>query len=409
MLNSVVVFVAMLLGMLVLFSHRVRASEKWQATVTPLASIIGSGFLVSVPIIAKEIGHWAIIGISGLILAAYCVGAVIRFNILYTEQIVEQQQQEGRIRLTTSLEKLSQLTLAFAYFISIAYYLVLLGNFLLKGFGYEHREIANWIGTVLTVFIGLVGFSGGLHLVERVEKYAVSLNLTVIFGLLVGLLFYNGELAFSGQWEVTDGLKAVGLEKVQIMLGLLIVVQGFETSKFIGDEYSPKMRAETMRNAQLYSAVIYLCFFALLTVLFPLLKNDESVSGIITLVGHVAIVLPLLLTLGAVASQFGASVADSIGSAGLLEDVTNRRVKIRHAYPFITFVSVTLIWSTDILHIITLSSRAFALFYMLQCCVALTALWQLKGMRNRVGMFWFTGATGLLCALVVLFGIPSGA
>ena len=35
-------------------------SRSWRATVTPLASIIGSGFLVCGPILAKEFGSAAI-------------------------------------------------------------------------------------------------------------------------------------------------------------------------------------------------------------------------------------------------------------------------------------------------------------------------------------------------------------
>jgi hypothetical protein len=58
MLNSLVVTIAFLAAAAIIFSKRVQASKDWQATVTPLASIIGSGFLVSVPLLASEVGYF---------------------------------------------------------------------------------------------------------------------------------------------------------------------------------------------------------------------------------------------------------------------------------------------------------------------------------------------------------------
>ena len=48
-----------------------------------------------------------------------------------------------------------------------------------------------------------------------------------------------------------------------------------------------------------------------------------------------AMVLPLLLSIAAVGSQFSAAVADNSGAGGLLEDVTRRRLPIRYAYLFV--------------------------------------------------------------------------
>ena len=46
-----------LLGVLML--PRVRDARAWRATVTPLASIIGSGFLVLGPILSHSYGQYA--------------------------------------------------------------------------------------------------------------------------------------------------------------------------------------------------------------------------------------------------------------------------------------------------------------------------------------------------------------
>ena len=47
MLNIIIIVVAVLLGGYLAFSRRLASSSSWQATVTPLASIMGSGSLGS--------------------------------------------------------------------------------------------------------------------------------------------------------------------------------------------------------------------------------------------------------------------------------------------------------------------------------------------------------------------------
>ena len=44
----------------ILVSGPVRNNKGWFSTVTPLASILGSGFEASVPLLASAIGIWAV-------------------------------------------------------------------------------------------------------------------------------------------------------------------------------------------------------------------------------------------------------------------------------------------------------------------------------------------------------------
>jgi len=185
-------------------------------------------------------------------------------------------------------------------------------------------------------------------------------------------------------------------------------VQGFETSRFMGDEYDADTRIRTMRYAQLISAVIYIAFFILTTELFQFLGADTGVTAVIDLVGHVALVLPLMLTIGAVASQFSASVADSVGCAGLLEDIAERRLTLQHAYPLIAVIAIAIVWNTDVFRIITLASQAFAVFYLVQSGVAISIAVEKRDLRNRTGYISLFVAVALLCLCVVLFGLPSG-
>ena len=68
---AVIIIVALVLGGYLAFSKRLRSSSNWQATVTPLASIMGSGFLVSAPLLAGVVGNLAVICMAVLLLLAY--------------------------------------------------------------------------------------------------------------------------------------------------------------------------------------------------------------------------------------------------------------------------------------------------------------------------------------------------
>jgi hypothetical protein len=408
MLSSIVVALVGITALSVLFSKKLQTSTSWRATVTPLASIIGSGFLVSVPLLAAEVGSWATAAIAGLVTVAYMVGGAIRFNIRYAEPLLTRPATGIEVRLTDSLERLSHFVLAFAYFISVAYYLVLLGNFLLDGFGITDDTAANAIATAILAALGCLGFFKGLDMVEKVEKYTVGVNLAVIAALIGGLVWYNGSALAAGSWHFQAANAKLDLHSIRVLLGLLIVVQGFETSRFMGDEFDADTRIRTMRRAQWISAAIYIVFFGLMTVLFDYLGASAGITEIIALVGHVAMVLPLMLTVGAVASQFSASVADSVGCSGLLEDISDRRLNSKHAYPLIAVVSIAIVWSTDVFRIITLASQAFALFYLVQSCVALSIAVERRDLEYRAGHIAFFAVVALFCLCVVMFGVPSG-
>ncbi len=69
--TAVAVLVAVTLGL-----GPVRDSPTWRAMATPLASIIGSGFLICGPLLAREFGGVAIWAMAALLALAYALGAV---------------------------------------------------------------------------------------------------------------------------------------------------------------------------------------------------------------------------------------------------------------------------------------------------------------------------------------------
>ncbi|MCB1494035.1 MAG: hypothetical protein KDJ77_19895 [Rhodobiaceae bacterium] len=406
MSGTIAVAAGFLVVLAVVFWPALRRSQAWQATVTPLASIIGSGFLVSAPLLAREAGNGAIIAMAALCAAAYLIGSAIRFNIAHAEHLLDKPKQAP---VAASLERISHLVLAFAYFISVAYYLVLLSTFLFKGLGIDNPTLARVLTSAILASIGTIGFWRGLDGVQRVETVTVGLNLAVIGALLAGLFWYNVHEAAASTWHLGEVAGLSGLEPVRVVLGLLIVVQGFETSRFMGAEFDATTRIRAMRHAQWISTAIYLAFFALVTILFRQHMHSGGVAAVIDMVTPVAVILPMMLTVGAIASQFSASVADSIGAAGLIHDTTHGEVSVRIAYPLVAFVAILIVWETDVFGIINLASRAFALFYFVQSLVALLVARTAEADGSRGWRMTRFGASALLCLAVVLFAVPSGA
>lgn len=401
MLNVIIVAVAIGLTGYLAFSKHLANSTSWKATVTPLASIMGSGFLVSAPLLGGVVGNLALACIAILLLLAYMVGGAIRFNIRYFEPI----ENEG-YGIAQNLAFLSRFVLANAYFISITYYLQLLASFLLNAIGVKGGGEANLITTGLLFLICGIGMWRGLKQLERVEKYAISLNLGMIGALLVGLMVYNLHLIFGGIWMLPSLSTNIDFNDMRVVLGLLIVVQGFETSRYLGDEHPVEQRIATMRTAQILSTAIYLLFIALVTVLFHDGLGGD-VTAIIDLVRPVAVVLPFMLSIAAIGSQFSAAVADNAGAGGLVEDITGRRLPMRYAYLLILSVTVFLTWETNVNQIIAYASRAFALYYTLQCAVAFVVAWQCQDLKGRQLRLITFGCLALICLIVFLLGVSA--
>ncbi|QDT60354.1 hypothetical protein SV7mr_28750 [Stieleria bergensis] len=401
--NIIVVVTAILLFGILAFWKRLSNSADFQATLTPLASIMGSGFLVSAPLLGGLVGSWAVVMMAILLLIAYLIGEAIRFNIKHFEPI--ENKGNGKAQHVAFV---SRLALILAYFVSVTYYLQLLAAFALSSLGVNQDWLAPLITSILLGTIGLVGARWGLDMLVALEKYAVALNLGVVGALLLSLVVYNLGLLGSGAWQLPDVDSTIDLSDVRVLMGLLIVVQGFETSRYLGDKYDADRRIRTCRMAQWVSGVIYVVFISLATVLFDR-EMGSDVTAIIRIVTPVAIVLPIMISVAAIGSQFSAAVADNAGAAGLLTDLAKHRMAMKYAYYIILAVALFLAWATDVNGIIAYASRAFALYYALQCRVAYLVAAETADLPHRTwkrGMFAFAG---LFALAVVIFGLPSGA
>jgi hypothetical protein len=380
------------------FSH----STTWRATVTPLASIIGSGFLICGPLLAREFGSAAILAMAALLAIAYAVGAVIRFNIIHVENLAPELSLNDPMAWAM---RAAQVMLAIAYAVSVAYYLKLLAEFTMKPLAIApewHGLVANIVVTVIIVALTTLTFSGDIRKIEHAAHASVSVKLGIIAGLLAGLGLW---------WATRTGLPLdlpatkLSWSGLPLLLGLLITVQGFETSRYMGDSYDQATRVRTMRHAQWLSSAIYLAFLALLTPFLREAQHAEGVAGILDIMELVAPALGIFVLIGAVSSQLSAAIADSIGSGGLMVEVSRRKLGVRGAFITASALSIAVVWLTDPFSVIALSSRAFALFYAMQ---AVLALWvSLRtgkgGLPARIGFV----LVGAVCLVAALAGAPA--
>jgi hypothetical protein len=304
------------------------------------------------------------------------------------------------------MARAGRLVLAAAYVVAVTFYLELLGAFVLRMFGAQDPVLQKSVATALLLFIGGFGLWRGLRTLETIEGFAVETKLAVIGGLLLGLAFYNGEELIEGSWTLPDLRASLDLHTVRQLLGAFLVVQGFETSRYLRGVYPAELRVRTMRHAQWISAAIYVAFVGLSTVLLDVF-DSVSETGIIDLSARVAFVLPFLLVVGAAMSQFSAAVADTIGSGGLVEELSGGRISRRATYAGVAGAAVLLLWTSHILEVIAYASRAFALYYAVQCALAtLHVLARGRG-AGRVARGLLFGLLTALMLLTALFGIPA--
>jgi hypothetical protein len=367
------------------------------ATSTPLASIFGSGFLIIVPILAGVLGEFSVFAMAGVCALAYAVGAVIRFNIRNAEPVLADNPPES----TRSLERTSDLALILAYIVSVCLYLHILSSFVLGGLGLDNETSEDLLTTAVIVLIIVVGFTKGLKPLEFLEQWALYITLLIIMALFVGFGLYDASA-----WRSAEGLMMPEMPQnspwliLTVVAGTLIVVQGFETPRYLGDTYDTDTRIRSSRWSQIISTAVYLVFIALATPVLHELNGKYNDNSLIALTTIAAGVLMVPLIVAAALSQFSAAVADTMTATGNMEETTQGHLKARFGYVLIGGGAISLAWSANTLEITALASRAFAFYYMCQCLVAITVS---KSTTQRVGMAFVAAAL----AFIAVFAVPA--
>ena len=405
MLNVILVLIAT--GVLVfMFQPRLARSRSWQATLTPLSSIIGSGFLIISPLLASVVGIYAPLAVTAIVVLAYAIGSVIRFNIIHAEPLIHDRTAHPAIY---KIDLIANAALSFAYVTAVAFYLSLLSSFLLTyiGFG-ESPNLERTLTTTIIVFIATTGYFRGLGGLEKLEAYAMSLQLSIVAALLIGILVYDYNYIQTDQDLFFSVKQRDWFTKICILSGILLVVQGFETSRFLGEKYNARIRVQSMRRAQLISGAIYfISVIALLPIVQTLDLENIQIAEIVAATGLAAAVLPLMLIVAAIMSQFSAAVADTVGAGGLSSESSKGKLSTNNSYLLVSFFAIVLVWVADLLEIISVASRAFALYYLLQCIVAILACrHHYSGYASLYHYARFAVLT-IILTLIVIFAMPA--
>jgi hypothetical protein len=248
--------------------------------------------------------------------------------------------------------------------------------------------------------IGLVGYTKGLDMLQNLEKIALGVTLIIIIALLAGFAFYDIN-AFKGAGIQMPNIPYHGWWQIlTIVGGTLIVVQGFETSRYLEEEFDTNTRIRSCRLSQILSTVVYIIFICLAIPLMHFLGSKVEDNALIMLAGKASVLLPVPLVMAAVLSQFSAAVADTIGGGGNMVEATKQHVDDRHAYLLICGIAI-LVAFFKTLTVLALASRAFAFYYTLQCLVAFNVS---KSAAQRFGIMLVATALGF----ITLFAVPAG-
>ena len=367
------------------------------ARATPLASIFGSGFLVIVPILNAAVGPYSVVAMAIVCSIAYAMGSVIRFNIRHAEPVLEKGDVSARV---SRYERTSNLALVLAYAISVCLYIHILAAFLLGGLGINSPRRENFFTVIVIATIGVVGRFRGLDMLLVLERWALRVTGILVI-LLIGAFLLFDWRAYNAHTLVWPVFPKQDLWTVLTVVGgTLIVVQGFETSRYLGAEYDRELRIWSCRSSQIVSTVIYLIFVAAATPLMHFLGSEVQDNGLLMLAAKAAFWLPIPLVCAAVLSQFSAAVADVVGAGGNVDESTQGRVGAQQAYMFICGIAAVLAFAST-LTILSFASRAFAFYYFLQCLVALNVT-QNKGHKIAIG------ALAAVLAFITLFAVPAG-
>tara|TARA_R110002049_G_C9177390_1_gene563016 strand:+ start:12642 stop:13865 length:1224 start_codon:yes stop_codon:yes gene_type:complete len=402
-LNSIALGVTFLIGVM-LFHRRMIGSSQWRATVTPLASIIGSGFLIIAPLLHSVMGKWALLGIAGLSIFAYGLGWIIRYNIVNAEPALQREKQG----VIACLEQAAQWSLGVAFAISVAFYLSLFIAFMFDRIGIVDVTASKWATTGLLMSIMGIAWWRGARGLESIELFAVSIKLAIILGVLAALLAYDVQSGTT--WFAHDPIADFTIAQTLAMLaGMLMVTQGFETARFMGGQYSVRQRVNAVKYSQWIAIALYVTFIGLTCPIFltyPIVElNETTISETL---GQVVWVLPLLLLVAATASQLSAALADTIGGGGLLKELVKLRLSTNVYYMLIIVLALILVWVANVFEIINFASKGFALYYLIQVLIALILMirqpqhsaW--KGLMLLVG-----GVMAGLLVFVIGWSIPA--
>ena len=368
------------------------------ATVTPLASILGSGLLIIVPVLERTLGALSVLGAIGVCAVAWWVGTAVRHCV----RVVEPLAQKGQLDpFTRRADECADAVIVVAYIISVALYLRIMAEYVVAyatdGNGQLSQRIIACATVLVIIAIGVLRGFAGLDRLDRVSLVSV-LGLITVLG--VTLAVDDGRELLGGELRMPPVPDAGLGNALLVLAGIVITVQGFETVRYLGDEFDTETRVWASRVAQLVAASIYVGFVAVATPMMGLGTPAGTDETLLDITARVAPWLALPVVLSAILSQFSAAIADTAAAEGNLRRLSGW---IRGPRPYLVSgaAAVVLAATVPTFTIVAVASRAFAAYYALQAVVALRTS---HGASRKVGY----GTLAVLMTAVTVLAQPAG-
>jgi hypothetical protein len=351
-----------------------------------------------VPVLEPSFGRNSVYAIAVVCAFAFLVGMAVRHNIRWAEDVSSAKLGTA----TTRLRLVSDVLIAIAYTISVALYLRIMVLYAFSYAGRSSESMEQLIASAAVLVLVAIGVTRGFDGLSYVEYAALAATLVIIgvmiavFAVLVVGMQLDGTLQLPGVPD--DSL----LQQAMLLGGILITVQGFETSRFLSNQYSSDVRIRTSRLSQLVSTSVYIVFVAVCTPLMATAVSGASPDqDLLDLTrNHVAwLVLPLAGI--AVFSQLSAAIADLVTAVDNVDEISDGRIRERITYLVLGAVAIGTIWVGTTLQLVAIASRAFAAFYLVQCLIAARTA---RSRRSRIGFY----ALAVPLLFITLFAKPVG-
>ena len=379
---------------LVLYSSRVQTSQRYQATVVPLANIMDVGFIVMSPAIVLLAGYWSPVFMLGICLLAIITGFVIAYNIRHYEPLIETDDPINRVG------RMARFALVIASVTNIAYYTLLLTGLLLWPLGiYSDTNLAIG-GTVILSALIVVGLAGGMEMLNTLGDRTTAFNLSAVLAVVAAFITYNIQELFAGTLNFPAVDTALGADDLRKIIGLFVLVQGFEAARYIGVRFAAEERISTMRVAQIISSLVFVAFIASSLILFVEVKTDFSQTAIFKVSDEMGDFMPWLILFAAIGSQTSAIVNATSSRSDML---VTYKVPRKATFLILLVPAIAIFLLTDINQAVALASRVFAIYFILQGLIALILARRAKKWGAMAG---FAGIM-LAMSIVAVFGLST--
>jgi hypothetical protein len=356
------------------------------------------GFVAMTPFILEISGITTPLTMLGLCALGFAMGWVMRLNIKRYEPVADKKD------LLHSIAQVAMFSLIIASVVNVGYYLQLMAGIIIFPF-----DIAN-PGTITTIIalgtlagIALIGFFFGLEKLNQLGNRTTAFNLAAVAAIIVGFIVYNVFVALDGAWALPNYNPPVDSTGARQILGFFALVQGFEASRYLGEEFSAERRIATMRRAQIIATVAFVLFPLSALLLFAEARPGFESDAVVTIAQLASPVLPYIIILLGIGSQASASINAISSRSDVLEELSGNRIPRRITYPLLAAGAGAVVLFTDVNTAVAAASRVFAAFFTIQCVIALILAVRVKKWGQAVGIT----LVGLAMLSITIFGLST--